>query len=365
MIAPSQKGIRTGNRLLLLLAVVQVLMGCAQSDLYPVKDSGRTSGGIHGWLDNERVLFQSEQSSMPKLQANSNRSGRGQYVWNVLTGTLTKDISLDGASTICLRGDSLTFLRKSGSEEKKWLVVTKSKDGESESPLINTRWFNRFSCRYYSHKPEWILPNHQMLPLLDGHGVLDWFPTMGPDSFRNSPLRFRKDSATEWIELPIGMRQVWHNLVKYAQFRNSYLLYPIAYIDSETGEEEPVGPWPKGKPVTVWWLSPDGTVKTETVPYMRFMRGGSRSYFPTREGIFITSHKADDLGKPGDAGGYLFREGQVIKVITGLLDSVSVSPDGCRVAFLHDPYDTTYGKDRLERITVKSINLCQGDVHDR
>jgi hypothetical protein len=93
---------------------------------------------------------------------------------------------------------------------------------------------------------------------------------------------------------------------------------------------------------------------------MRFMRGASRGYYPTREGIFIYSHKTDDLAKPGDAGGYLARKGRVTKLITGLVDSVSVSPDACRVAFIHDPYDTIYGKDRLERITVKSINLCRG-----
>jgi hypothetical protein len=48
-----------------------------------------------------------------------------------------------------------------------------------------------------------------------------------------------------------------------------------------------------------------------------------------------------------------------------MLDSVSVSEDGCRVAFIHDPYDTIYGKDRLERITVKAINICEGGRDDR
>jgi hypothetical protein len=349
--------------MLLAGVLVQAMAACAEVGSYAVKDSGRTSRGIHGWLDNERVLFQSEQSTAPKLQGNS--SGKGQYIWNVSTGQVTKDTTLEGASTICLRGDSLTFIRKSATDDKKWLVVVRTKAGETESPLINTQWFNRFTCRYYDQKPEWIIPNHQTLPLLDGHGYLDWSPTIGPDSFRNKPLKFRINFASEWMDLPIGTREVWHNLVKYAPFKNSYLLYPITYIDRDTGKEEPIGPWPQGKPVPVWWLNPDGIVTTETVPYVRFMRGGSRSYFPTQVGIFITTHKADDVGQPGDAGGYLARNGQVTKVITGLLDSVSISPDGCRVAFIHDPYDTVYGNDRLDRITVKSINVCRGNRHDR
>jgi hypothetical protein len=257
----------------------------------------------------------------------------------------------------------LTFLRKLPTDEKRSLLVVRDKGQETIKPLVNAEWFNRFSCRYYDQKPEWVIPNHQILPLLDGHGYLDWFPTSLPEAVRNRPIRFRSHRFTDWVELPIGTREVWRIDVQYAPFKNVYFLYPITYIDSQTGKEEPIGPWPKDKPVRVWWLAPDGNVTTETVPYMRFMRGGSRSYFPTREGIFITTHKTDDLGKPGDAGGYLAREGRVTKLITGILDSVSISPDGCRVAFIHDPYDTVRGLERLNRINVKVLSVCQEDSH--
>jgi hypothetical protein len=283
----------------------------------------------------------------------------------VSTGLVTKDPSLEGASAICLRGERLTFIRKSATDDKKWIVVIKTKAGETESPLINTQWFNRFTCRYYEQKPEWIIPNHQTLPLLEEHGFLDWPPSEAPSTIRNHPLRFHPKSSSKWIALPMGTREVWRTDVRYAAFRDAYFLYPITYIDSRTGKEEPIGPWPQGKSVPLWWLYPDGTVTTETVPYVRFMRGGSRGYFPTRKGVFIYSHKTDDTAEPGDAGGYLARNGRVTKLITGLLDSVSISPDGCQVAFIHDPYDTIYGKDRLDRITVKALNLCEGDRHDR
>jgi hypothetical protein len=199
------------------------------------------------------------------------------------------------------------------------------------------------------------MPNHQTLPLVDGHGFLDWFSSIGSSSGQNEPLRFHPKSSSEWIALPIGTREVWRIDVRYAPFKNAYFLPPITYIDSKTGKEEPIGPWPKGKAVPVWWLSPDGSVTTESVPYMRFMRGGSRGYFPTRQGIFIYSHKTDGAGKPGDAGGYLARNGQATKLITGMVESVSVSPDGCRIALIHDPYDTIYGIERLNKINVKVL----------
>ena len=266
---------------------------------------------------------------------------------------------------LCVHGDYVTFLRKSPNDDKRPLLVTRDKGQETVTRLVNIEWFNRFNCRYYDEKPDWIIQNHETLPLLDGHGFLDWIPTEGPGSDRNKPIRFHRTNASEWISLPIGKRQVWRVDVTYASFKDAYFLYPITYIDTNTGKEEPIGPWPKGKSVSVWWLTSDGTVTSETIPYMEFMRGGSRGFFPTRKGIFIYSHKADGAGKPGDAGGYLAQDNRVTKLITGLLEGVSISPDGCRVAFVHDPYDTIYGKDRLDRVTVKAINLCEEDGHGR
>jgi hypothetical protein len=345
--------------------------GCVEGkSSYAVQDTGlHAERGIEFvWLDDHRVRFYGYREVQIKAGDTHNTPhniGTGYYIWDTDANQIVTVPSLEGAMRLCVRGDYMTFLRKSPSDEKHSLLVIRDNGKEIIKPLVSAEWFNRFSCRYYDEKPEWIIPNHQTLPLLDGHGFLDWFPTSGPESFRNRPLRFRVTNATEWVELPIGTREVWHNLVRYAPFTNSYLLYPIAYIDAHTGKEEPVGPWPKGKPVPMWWLAPDGTLTTEIIPYVRFMRGGSRSYFPTRHGIFVTTHKADDLGKPGDAGGYLARNGRVTKLITGLLDSVSISPDGCRIAFIHDPYDTIHGIERLNRINVKVIDVCQEEYHDR
>jgi len=354
---------------LFMLLVSPQLAACSEiRPIYTIQDSGKRGGGVSGWLDNDRVVFYSEQRAQAKVGDDPEGPpivDAGYYVWDTERGTLSKDPRFEGAAKLCVQGNVVTFLRKSPGEEKQWLVVTRVNGEENVAPLVNMEWFNRFNCRYYVQKPAWMISNHQTLPLMNGHGFLEWVPSERHVSEWNNPLRFHYKDAEEWISLPIGTREVWHNLVKYAPFKDAYLLYPVAYIDPLTGKEDPIGPWPKGKPVPIWWLGPDGTVTTETIPYMRFMRGGSRAFFPTREGIFVTSHKTDDLGKPGDAGGYLARNDRVTKLITGLVDRVSISSDGCRVAFVHDPYDTMYGKDRLNRITVKVINICQENRHAR
>ena len=67
-----------------------------------------------------------------------------------------------------------------------------------------------------------------------------------------------------------------------------------------------------------------------------------------------------DPGKdPGDAGGYLLgKDNTVHKLITGYLNGETVSPDGCKIAFVHYPYlDATLVADPAP-ITLKMINFC-------
>lgn len=355
--------------LLWFLLVSPQLAGCAEIKAsYPVQDTGlhaeRSSELV--WLDNHRLRFHGNRAAELKAEDVHKAPrfiGASDYIWDTEANRLVTEPSLEGAMRLCVQGDYRTFLRKTPIDEKKLFVVTQDKGQETVTPLVNAQWFNRFSCRYYDQKPEWAISDHRTLPLMDGHGFLDWTSGEEQQPRQNRPIMLYRSSNTEGVKLPIRMRQVWHNLVQYAPFKNAYLLYPIAYIDSVTGMEEPVGPWPKGKPVPMWWLAPDGTVTTEAIPYMPFMRGGSRGFFPTRAGIFIYTHKTDGLGKPGDAGGYLAQKGSVAKIITGYLESTAVSPDGCQVAFIYDPDDTVYGKDRLNRINVKIINLCQEAQH--
>lgn len=347
------------------------LSACAEIKAsYPVQDTGlhaeRSSELV--WLDNHRLRFHGNRAV--ELKADDAHkvpgfSGSGYYIWDTEANRLVTEPGLEDAMRLCVHGDHMTFLRKSPTDEKKWFVVTRGKGQETVTPLVNAQWFNRFSCRYYEQKPEWTISDHETLPLMDGHGFLDWTSGEEQQPRQNRPIMLYRSSNTEGVKLPIRMRQVWRNLVRYVPFRNTYFLHPIAYIDPQTGQEHGVGPWPKGKPVPIWWLAPDGKVTTEEIPYMPFMRGGGRGFFPTRDGIFIYSTKTDDLGKPGDAGGYLAQKGSVTKIITGYLENIAVSPDGCQVAFIYDPYDTVYGKDRLNRITVKAINLCQEIHHAR
>lgn len=347
----------------LVMMVSPQLGGCAVGKpVYSTHDSGKPGVGISGWLDNDTVVFYSEQRAQakPGAQGPPPVLEAGYYVWDIAKGTLNKDLSLHDAVKVCVQGNVVTFLRKSPTDGNKWLVVTREHGHETIAPFLKTEWFNRFSCRYYEEKPNWIIQGHETLPLMDGHGFLDWSLEEEVQPRQKRRITFYQSAYTDGIKLPISMRQVWRTEVVYASFKGGYLLAPHSYIDPETWKEEAIGLWPKGKPVPMWWMAPDGTVTTEEVPYMPFMRGGSRAFSPTRKGIFISTHKTDDMWKPGEAGGYLAQGGKVTKLITGMLEQITVSPDGCKVAFLHDPYVPA---PVLERVKVKVINVCEEGSH--
>ncbi len=75
--------------------------------------------------------------------------------------------------------------------------------------------------------------------------------------------------------------------------------------------------------------------------------------------VYHSGSKLDPGKDPGDAGGYLLTEGNMIqKLISGYLKGEIVSPNGCKIAFTHYPYlDATLVADPA-RITLKMINFC-------
>ncbi len=341
--------------LLWLLLVSPQLAACAEiKSLYPVQDTGlhaeRSSELV--WLDNHRLRFYGYRAGEPQgreFHGVPRLIGAGYYIWDSDTNQLVTEPSLEGVLRICAQGDVLTFLRKSPTDENKRLVVTRVKGQENVTPLVNAEWFNRFSCRYYEQKPDWALRGHLSLPLLEEHGSLFW---NGAISGRNTPIMFYTPGDTKGVPLPIGTREAWPGLTRYVPFKHAYLLWGYSYIDKATGTEYPYIPPDKSQPI--WWLTPDGQVKEQAIPNKSWMK--KQEYYAIRDGLFVASRGITDLGDPGVAGGYILKSGTEQKLISGMLENVVVSPDGCKVALIHDPYTK---EPFFERINVKVISICE------
>jgi hypothetical protein len=95
-------------------------------------------------------------------------------------------------------------------------------------------------------------------------------------------------------------------------------------------------------------LSPDGKVETLEIPYGTWLPYAA---FLTRRGLFWVSNNAPS-GHSRQAGGWIMKNGKVIKLFDQLVDAAGVSPDGCKIAYANndfDPKTTEY---------VQVIDLC-------
>lgn len=365
-------------RFLLAIALIMGVGAPAQvmseAPPYPIKDSGMPAfqeTAIH-WLGSDHLIFWGfKVGPGPRIKPDKqwNRIEQGYYVWDLKGQTVTRDTSFDGVARLCVHNRYWSYLRPRLGTEKSWDLMEGERGGEGSRPFPKKYWFNPFSCRYYDTPPAWVIQGRETAPLLEEHGYLDWGPSLGtsePDEYRkNTPIAFHPQGAQESINLPIGRQQAWRPDISYAAFKGAYLIPSLRYRDPATGVvEHVVGPWPDGKPYPVWLLTPEGQITELKLPFHRLMRGGSRQFYLTQAGVVVVFHGSG--GKkpyPGEAGGYLFHDEKITKLIPGLVRNPAISPDGCRIAFIHDPYDTESMKDRFDRITVKMIDLCQGGAH--
>ena len=132
--------------------------------------------------------------------------------------------------------------------------------------------------------------------------------------------------------------------VSYIERLDSYLVSPDQYYVD--------------KPIQIWWLERNGTVRKEPLPdSLRFPYAGVISFHPVKGGILV-DYGGGSLS--GDAGGYLVHDGKVTRITKQPISAVSVSPDGCIIAFEHARNTKEYYSSQKPYRTLKFINLCEG-----
>ncbi|TAN41564.1 MAG: hypothetical protein EPN22_15040 [Nitrospirae bacterium] len=83
---------------------------------------------------------------------------------------------------------------------------------------------------------------------------------------------------------------------------------------------------------------------------------GGLSFFPLRDDYLIHSN----TGRVSLRGLYLMKGQKVEKVLLGSIHGVSISPDGCKAAFVHARNTEEYLSQKKPYRTVKTINFCEG-----
>lgn len=342
---------------LLLINLPELVVGSEAR--YPIKDSKfPTAEAKLGWIDNGRVIFHGYEVGKfgkPSPEDGHPLAETGLFIWDTERDTVTKYWEIDGPVPLCVFQGRIFFSTKLKEKENKWLVVSGTLGKEEQKTVSGNVFVNGHSCRVSDQKPGWAKEDkHRRLRLLEEHGYLDFGIPSRADLSKASWIMLYKSNKKEGIQLPFTGEQIRLHTT-YFEFAGIYLL---------EGQIETTYAAP------IWKLESDGAVKQILKPTGKaWERIGWGGYSFTRKGLFLSGGRGEYAGV-GTRGGYLLKLGgeSPSRLIEGFVKNEAVSPDGCKLAFVHVLHSQA-GADSFKALregqagtrTLKMINLCEGE----
>ena len=163
-------------------------------------------------------------------------------------------------------------------------------------------------------------------------------------SFQTKTVKasFHKQAVAEGVDLPFSCFDVRRGF-KYYHFKQAHFAV----------QQDLVTPWPIGRDRIAYWLFPDGRVETIRLPYSSAIR---ENMVPTVRGIVAFSRPTS---RDEDYGIYFVTPDRTQLILQGHGFGVT-SPDGCKVAVLHDPdYVARIEHRRVSGpATLKLLDVC-------
>lgn len=312
----------------------------------------RGSQEQHGlaWLDNRRVLF---FGALPGKEIET----RGLFIWDVVSNTVSQYSShvrfcyADGYIVAFGASPPQTDPARPALVPVRYGQIGKEKDDICD---IKTRKgcpppAENMSCKPWDYAvdaqplgPAW----GTRFELRSGDGLLLAARESKEGRHHNPELLLNKHFPKGF---PLPFAGIPINGVTYSEFEHRYVFTPWQPAD---GEKSRSSNWPEGRPQPVYLLSPKGEVDTIQVPWRAEWDTVLLS-MPTKAGLVFKGGG----GYPHQWGGLFLYDGrEVWDLDRGRMETLAVSPDGCRVAYA---INNDYGKTRNVRFnSIKSINFC-------
>jgi hypothetical protein len=306
----------------------------------------RHSGKGMSWINDDEIMFVGIRIvSDPTVAHTGERVEYKLDIWNIRNGAIRT-----------LREFGRQSIRPCFSDGHV-LVWTRTKDGTHQSYYGDTnsislaapgKQFDGLFCRPVEQVPTlpvWTQGREiRWLERIDG-GFLDFGEQRG--AMENTAVRFYRHGASqhEGIQLPVGRREI-ATAIPYFAFKDAY------FVASTYWQH----PRPQGVPYPVYWLYADGRLeRIVEIPWGPWRSRASSWTIPTNVGVLMVSHNFNvrnsrDLA---DAGLYLISGTSATRVLKAWIESVAVSPNGCKLAF--DFADHVTQKVN----TLRAIDLCK------
>lgn len=340
----------------LWLLLISPQLAAGGEPRYPVLDSKFPAAETKlGWIDNERVIFHSYEVGkvgQPSPDDGHPMAETGLFIWDTGKDTVTKYWDIDGLVPLCVFHDQVSFLLRLKNEDKIRLRVVGKLGSEEQIRTVGDDWVNSFSCRRHGERPKWFDKTRVRVGLREEDGYLDFGPRAHVDKSGNAKVMLYRPNETGGVVLPLDPSRVL-NLIEFSEFENGYVIKGIANTTDA---------------VPVWLFKADGTVTSIFEPSGKtWERFGWDAYHLTKKGLFLAGGRGG-YAEVGKSGGYLLFRDQLTRLIAGHVRNASVSPNGCKVAFVHVLHSQA-GADSAKALrkgktgtrTLKMIDVCQGD----
>ena len=340
---------------------------------YPVVDSGYnvtcelTYAGCIRWIDNERVLFIG-LANRSEFQLAENVIPKDEtapiYLWEVKSNRMTRIADQAFLRDFCAADDGyIAYVRPSTpgyviqvegyigqlTERQVKIQSPEERDKEMSRKFQDGTLVlrNRFSCREQlipkGIYPRGISYGGSVFQLHPPYGYLYW----GALEEWKQPLTYVSQQLDKRIDLPVKRWQIDTFDYQYIPWENAYLLWGNEVSPGFTTN------WPKNtpKPLTLFYPQ-EGRVATIEIPASALLNS-TGAYRLTKRGLFFSgAQKASTYG----GSQYLLVNDKAVRIFSGWLKDVHVSPNGCRIAITIRDEDKTFG---MAFGVLKVIDLCK------
>jgi hypothetical protein len=300
-------------------------------------------GGKAWWLDNERILFPSNEKLVP---------GGGpakMMVWNLSTGRVDPTPL---TSVICAREGQVFFGRRDNSTNKvTYYRGPLENPREYPPPGPDMRLDDRFDCGWAPKFSRASVPYRIKLKDANYLEILK-------DEFlgENFIVNHGQVRYYEKLDLPPKLLAIYADLagrydIHFNQLQNAYFISPNQYF--------PDDPYYN----SMWWLKRNGDLTEIPLPKnLPWLLRGGLDIYPLRVG-YVAIYQGGGTRSMKDAGSrglYLIKGDACEIVLLGSIHGISVSPDGCKAAFSYARNTEEYFSQKNPYRTVKTINFCEG-----
>jgi len=339
----------------LFIVLLIVCTGCREKESkspYKIIDSEiwaeESTTESTGWIDNNHVLFITNKTLKP---SGSIPMATHLTVWNPDSGKV--DFYQQAFGMKCVRKGEVLFWENNGPKwkEPKWESTIYrgpvNNPQEHPAPSPDMRIDSSFDCDWVPGKSSGMAPikaPHKYK--LNGENYIELVELLTDDS--PGKMVYYEKPGAKGKPLPFYLNLSYR--ISYSEFLNAYVI---------VGDKRSV----KLKPDTrsFWLLARDGNLSRIDYP-QAMLKGSVKQIYPLKCGYLAHyGQEKYELNDPGDNGLWLIRGERSDCLIVGAIHAVSVSPDGCRAAFIHSRTSNEYFSQKKPYRTVKVINFCKGE----